>query len=385
VTTAIAEPADAANRRTLRRDRRLVRLLLGWFQSSARDLPWRRQRDPYRSLVSEMMLQQTQVARVIDPYTSLIWRYPTPADLARADEADVLALWSGLGYYSRARNLHAAAVAVAGEHAGRVPTDPEALRRLPGVGRYTAGAVASMAGAKAVAAVDGNAARVLMRLEACKLDQGAGRVWAWRRAEGLVRCCAAERGDHVVGTLNEALMELGATRCLPRSPRCGGCPLERMCRARAAGLEQRIPAPRTATTRRLLYATSLLLIDRRGRRLIERRGNRGMWAGLWQTPTMEREDRHATGPELARHLRQRSASVIARARPRLDFEHLTTHRLVRFRVFEARIVRVPRLGPGPAGRPRRWIDPARIAGLGLSSPQRRILTLAGEGVDIDVS
>jgi A/G-specific adenine glycosylase len=212
--------------------------LASWYRRTCRDLPWRRTRDPYAIWVSETMLQQTRVETVLPYYERFLRELPDVASLAEAPEERVLALWSGLGYYRRARMLHAAAKKVAGEHAGRMPDDPAALRRLDGVGAYTAGAVASIAFGRRAALVDGNVARVLARLFAVEEDvksaAGAARVWAI--AERLVGAVQEPPGEW-----NQALMELGATVCVPRAPLCAVCPVAPWCAARSLGIAAELP------------------------------------------------------------------------------------------------------------------------------------------------
>ena len=203
---------------------RFRRRLLRWYARSQRRLPWRGIRDPYAVLVSEMMLQQTQVSRVLDFYPRFLQRYPTLEDLAAAPADAVRESWAGLGYYARARNLHAAACHVAEHCGGRLPDRPEELRRLPGVGRYTAGAVASLAFGADVAAVDTNAARVLARVFRVRGRKGTARRERrlWALATALV-----PRGRSA--DWNQALMELGATICTARAPRCPACPVRPVC------------------------------------------------------------------------------------------------------------------------------------------------------------
>ncbi|MFG0315432.1 MAG: A/G-specific adenine glycosylase, partial [Phycisphaerales bacterium] len=198
-------------------DAALTRALEAWFRASARELPWRTDtRDPYRSLVSELMLQQTQVSRVIEKFGPFLERFPTVEALAAAPEDDVLAAWSGLGYYRRARLLHACAKAIVEHHDGVVPDSLDDLLELPGIGRYTAGAIASMVFGQRAPIVDGNVARVLLRVHNKPVPQTEKTTidWAWQRAEELVGAC----DDPAV--FNEAMMELGATVCVPKGPRC---------------------------------------------------------------------------------------------------------------------------------------------------------------------
>ncbi len=348
--------------RAARSDAALARRLEAWFRAEARDLPWRpadlgAPRDPYRSLVSELMLQQTQVSRVAERFVEFVERFPTVRALANADEQEVLALWSGLGYYRRARLLHAAAIAVVEQMEGEFPSDPARLRELPGVGRYTAGAVASMAFGARTPIVDGNVARVLLRLDGrdSPPDDAATSAWLWERSGQMV-----EAADEP-GVFNEALMELGATVCTPRSPACDRCPLARRCAAKRQGRQGEIPPPKSRAARRELLCDAVRVEDSRGRLLVERRGPAGLWAGLWQAPTLERDDRHARPAEL------RGALTLASVRRRHEFVHQTTHRIVRFRVWSGS----PRAG---ARRERgEWRSPRAVAGLALSTPQRRIL------------
>ncbi|WP_306518898.1 A/G-specific adenine glycosylase [Gemmatimonas sp.] len=203
--------------------------LHSWFRTHARDLPWRRTRDPYRILISELMLQQTQVSRVLDFYRRFLERFPDLHSLAKAKPQRVLEAWAGLGYYARARNLHKLAKHVTDTRDGVIPNDPGELRSLPGVGAYTAGAVASFAYEKRAALVDTNVARVLHRVFAPELDpkSGAGLKRLWHIAEQLL-----PRTGRVVWTHNQALMELGALVCSARSPKCGECPVHQMCASR---------------------------------------------------------------------------------------------------------------------------------------------------------
>jgi A/G-specific adenine glycosylase len=249
-------------------DRRRYRArLLRWYATNARDLPWRRARDPYRIWVSEIMLQQTRVAAVVGHYREFLRRFPTLAALARAREDQVLAAWSGLGYYRRARLLHQAARVVRTEHGGKLPRDVAALRRLPGVGRYTAAAIASIAFEVPAAVVDGNVERVLSRLAGKQLSQGE----AWQRAEQLVE-------PRRPGDFNQALMELGATVCLPEKPECARCPVRAWCATQGA-----LPARASAARRK--QATAYLLAQRNGAvRLVQRNARERLMPGMWELP-----------------------------------------------------------------------------------------------------
>lgn len=344
-----------------RHDREIAVALVRWFGSVRRDLPWRGKpgaaRDPWVVLVSETMLQQTQVSRVAERFERFLRRFPDPAAMVDAGRDAVLAEWSGLGYYRRASNLHAASVVIVDRFGGCVPRGQDDLLSLPGVGRYTAGAVGSIAFRDTVPAVDGNIQRVLMRVEGMDLPPTSreAQSWVWSRAAELVK----QAPD--AGEWNEGLMELGATVCTPRGPRCPECPIRTWCRAWRSGRQEEIPAPKPRAKQPEVFHTVIVVRDGRGRLLVEQRGDGGLWAGLWQAPTIERGDRHATRAE---------ASTAVGVRPlRLgeSFTHKTTHRTVRIRVLfgDASSESSPRRG--------RFLDVDEAMSLGLSSPQKRAL------------
>jgi A/G-specific adenine glycosylase len=253
--------------------RRLRRAMLSWYEQNRRDLPWRRTRDPYRILVSEIMLQQTRVAVVIERYQRFLQRFPSVLDLARAKESSVLAEWSGLGYYRRARNLHATAKLIASERKGEFPRSSEDLQEMPGIGRYTAAAVASIAFGEAVAVVDGNVERVLGRL--------LGRAMTSQKMTGEKLWSAAQAllDPRRPGDFNQAMMELGATVCLPDKPSCGVCPIQRFCRTRGRG-QSSTSKPRQFK-RELSYA-----LARRGSSvlLVQRPDDCTLMPGMWELP-----------------------------------------------------------------------------------------------------
>lgn len=370
------------------RDKHIVLALMAWFADAARALPWRVRsdagargdrpyrlpRDPYRALVSEFMLQQTQVSRVLEFFPRFVARFPSVSVLADADEADVLAAWAGLGYYRRARFLHAAAKAVVAEFGGRVPSAPGELRRLPGVGRYTAGAIASIVFGLPEPAVDGNVTRVLLRVEGQDLDPAAKATMdvMWTRAEDLARA-AADAAPHGAGVWNEALMELGATVCLPppAAPRCDACPLAVHCRARAAGTQGRIPRPKRRVSARTAHAAVVVVRDHRGCLRLEQRGPDGLWAGLWQPPTLEAAKKPAKDAvaEFAR-LRGGDGGLT----PCGGFEHTLTHRRLMVQVYAARAVACR--GKRRAGV---WIAPDELDRLGVSNMHKRAIALAAKG------
>ncbi len=341
------------------------RCLLAWYDRAKRDLPWRRRPgDGYAQLLAEFMLQQTQVSVVRGYYERFLDRFPTLADLAAAEQGDVLALWSGLGYYSRARNLHAAARAIVERHSGVVPRDVESLLALPGIGRYTAGAIASIAYDVPAPVLDGNVARVLCRILALAGDPKtpATRDQLWTVAESLVpprRC----------GDFNQSLMELGATVCTPQSPQCLICPLRSSCLASTRGLADQIPPP--SRRPRVLEAETVVVAIRSGDRLLfMQRPQTGLWAGLWELPS---EDVRA-GEECRAALRRlrRRLTGDARIQPQRigSVTRLLTHRRIAFHVY-AGTWRGPQIARAGA----RWLRQDELEGVGLSRACQATLEL----------
>lgn len=374
---------------------RVAPAVIDWFcgpRGARGGLPWRPGpgvgRDGWAALVAEAMLQQTQVSRVVDRYPGFLAQFPTPAAMAGADEAAVLAAWSGLGYYRRARNLWRAARAIVERFEGRVPRSVAELRSLPGVGAYTAGAVASIAFGTEAAAVDGNVTRVLLRVAGADLAPGdkATERWAWARAEELAR--AAGAGAARVGALNEGLMDLGATVCVPApaAPRCESCPLAELCVARREGSQGRIPRPKKRSSGdRVIFASAVVLSDAEGRVRMDQRADAGMWSGMWQPPTLERTDRASTAAEVSELARMKGGGgslTLCGA-----FTHQTTHRRVEFQVWAAPAVACVRKSRGVraagegaivgAGAGTSWASAAELATLGISAAVRRVLAMGG--------
>ncbi len=345
----------------------LRRALLRWYDTNRRDLPWRRSRDPYAIWISETMLQQTRVETVIPYYERFLERFPDVETLASADCEDVYQRWAGLGYYSRARNLHAAAQKVVDEFGGSLPSDSSALRSLPGIGRYTAGALASIAFDRPEPVVDGNVARVLTRVFGIREDIGSKRVLdrLWQEAGALAR-------GRRPGDLNQALMELGATICLARAPRCLACPLVRHCNAYRAGDAEALPVKTAKAVPRRVQATAAWL-ERRGQVLVVRRPEGVLLGGLWELPGGPLAASEPPAAGLRRALRERIGLRVARARRVGDIEHGFTHRLLRLHVF--------RCEP-PAGRIRlaeydrhKWVTVDTLATLPRATLTNKALAL----------
>jgi A/G-specific adenine glycosylase len=328
--------------------RALGRALLAWYRSGRRDLPWRRTRDPYRVWISEIMLQQTTVGAVVPYYRRFLRAFPTVRALASARLDDVLAAWSGLGYYRRARHLHQAARVVVARHGSRFPRLLEEALALPGIGRYTAGAILSIAYSLPLPVVDGNVARVLSRLLLVRNGRSAaGRRRLWSAAAALVAAEPATPGD-----LNQALMELGATVCLPRRPACDRCPVARRCAARAAGLEASVPSP-PRRRRPVEVRSAVALVSRGGRFLLVRRRDESLMQGLWELP--------AAGPGgPANGLRLDLGKPLATVR------HAITYRRLRIDVHPARLLSEPVRGRY------RWVAPEDLHRVPTSSIVRKV-------------
>ncbi len=321
-------------------------LLLRWYARGHRDLPWRRTTDPYRIWVSEIMLQQTRAQAVIPYYEKFLTRFPTASALAAAREDEVLALWSGLGYYSRARNLRKAAIAVTA--AGGFPQQFAALRALPGIGDYTAAAIASIAFGQPHAVLDGNVLRVVARVENDFADISASTTR--ERFRSVAQQWLDPRHP---GTFNQALMELGATVCLPKNPLCLVCPLMRCCRASEAGTVAQLPVKLRRTEPVSLEGT-LFLVQRAGRVLLRQREPEARrMAGFWDLPAPE----HLPGAREKRKLG--------------EIRHTITHHRYKLTVVAA--TRASAAGGPEFG----WFEPARLGEVPLSTTARKALKLAG--------
>jgi len=342
----------------------LSRRLRSWFIRNQRDLPWRRDRDPYRIWVSEVMLQQTQAATVIPYFEKFLRAFPTVADLAAADEQAVLRHWEGLGYYRRARDLHRAAQEIMARHNGKIPDDPAVLGRLPGLGRYTCNAVLSQSFDRRLPILEANSQRVLSRLFGRAEDprQPAARRWLWHAAEEIL-----PKRD--VGTFNQAIMELGALVCTPTAPRCSHCPLAARCVARQRGQQESIPA-RTPPPESLAIQEAAVVLRRGPEVLFVQRPPDGRWAGMWEFPhgpLLEDESHEAAAARLLHQLTGLHAKVGSEL---LSIRHTITRYRITLTCLEAEFA---------GGEFQscfyvegRWLSLAALAGYPVSSPQRRL-------------
>ncbi|HXC30973.1 MAG TPA: A/G-specific adenine glycosylase [Verrucomicrobiae bacterium] len=317
------------------------RRLLSWFAKEKRDLPWRRTRDPYRIWLSEIMLQQTRVAAVIPYYQRFLEAFPDVQALARAKTERVLARWAGLGYYSRARNLQRAAKEIVAGHSSHFPRDYDAALALPGIGRYTAAAVLSIAYDEPHAVLDGNVARVLARIGALRSDLRAPDTW--RKLEAAAQDLLARNAP---GDWNQAMMELGATVCTPAAPRCTKCPAATWCRARKLGLAEQLPAKRKKPATVHLTLAAAVLLDPQGRTLLVRNpnGDGALFSRMWQFPAVET---NGAEPAMAldHHLQERyGVRLSAGHRPLKAARHSVTFRSINLQPYLVPIARLPQIG-----------------------------------------
>lgn len=342
--------------------------LLAWYRSEKRALPWRQHADPYRVWVSEMMLQQTQVTTVVSYYERWLRRFPNLRALARATEDDVLSGWQGLGYYARARRLLRGAQLVVRDHGAELPRDPEALRKLPGIGPYTASAIASIAYGAAVPVVDGNVERVLSRLFAVRGD-----VRAQPHKRRILSLAASLVPPDHPGDYNQALMELGATTCTPRTPNCPGCPLSQKCAAKQLGRQDQFPARRIRAKPDNAIVLSAFI--RRGSRslLVKLPSDARRWAGMWMFPSTEIETKAPRKADLVSAVKHLSGLSV---RP-LSNAGLVKHSVTRYRValkaYDCVLIsgRARPLGAAQVA----WKKPEELTTLAMPAAHRRLSQL----------
>jgi A/G-specific adenine glycosylase len=353
------------------------RRLLSWFSRHARPLPWRQTREAYPIWISEIMLQQTQVSTVIPYFERFLRRFPTVRELAAGDEQDVLRLWEGLGYYRRARQLHAAARRIVEEHDGKFPAQPEELRRLPGIGRYTTGAILSLAFDSRQPILEANTLRLFARLLAFRGDTLAstGQKLLWNAAEAILprRQC---------GRVNQSLMELGSLVCTARAPRCMVCPVATLCASRRAGLQSIVPAPKPKP--RIEHIREAAVVIRSGDKvLLVQRAVGDRWAGLWDFPRFAlAESKESPAAELVAKMVATCSLNIVLPQP---VEPLTTlhHGVTRFRItlevfaasVEAGSCNNSQSSRHSAFAQQRWVRPSALVRYPLSTTGRRIAKL----------
>lgn len=349
--------------------RALRRNLLDWYRANRRDLPWRRGRDPYRIWLAEIMLQQTRIAAVLPYYENFLKRFPAIGALACARESEVLKHWAGLGYYSRARNLHRAARKIVAENESQFPRDRKTALALPGIGEYTAAAILSIAFDAPLAALDGNVARVVARLFAVHGDLRAPKKWKL-----LTTTARQLLPEHSPGDWNQALMELGETICRPRSPQCTRCPISNYCKARALNLAHKLPAPRRKrNTIRVRIATAIL-VDPKGRTLLTKipgAHDSAIFSNLWQFPAVTTASRNGEADAgLSAHIHGKFGIPPVSHVPLAPVFHTVTFRQITLVPYLARVNSLPHL-PGC-----RIIALDRLASVAASSATKKIARAA---------
>ncbi len=345
----------------------LRKALLAWFATNSRAMPWRESRDAYPIWVSEVMLQQTTVAAVVPFFERFLAAFPTVRHLADADEQRVLHLWAGLGYYRRARHLHAAAKRLVADHAGELPDDPAVWADLPGVGRYILGAVLSQAFERKLPIVEANSLRVLSRWFASPLDPrfGVGQKWVWAAA-------AAVLPDAQVGDFNQAVMELGATVCTPVAPKCGECPAAQWCEAKRLGLQASIPPKPKAKAIVSVAEVGVVLHDDRAVCLFQRRPDAKRWAGMWEVPHGEVLEGETLEAAAARVVRELTGFTVALGEELAVVRHGVTRYAITLTGFTANRV-------GGAFAPGHYVQyrevsAGELADYPMSTSQRQLLT-----------
>ncbi len=336
--------------------------LLRWYGRHQRKLPWRDHPDPYRVWLSELMLQQTQVQTVIPYFERFIEHLPDVDAVANATEQEVLTLWSGLGYYRRARSFHAAAKTIAFELGGRFPEDVAGWLRLPGVGRYTAGAIVSIAFGVRAPILDGNVARVLSRV--CEVHgnprKGESKRRLWELATEILP-------DRSISEFNQALMELGALVCVPRNPRCVICPLRDTCAAKRLGLEQTLPE--LPPPKKSVHVTlAAAVIEEKGKLLVYRREGVELMKNMWEFPEAECRDGEDPRAALAREAREKYGLDLTPGRELAKVKHSIMNRRIDLRAYAAKLEsRPPRIGK------RKWVSPEELLNLPTSSMIHKVL------------
>jgi A/G-specific adenine glycosylase len=350
----------------IKRASELTALILEWYERYQRDLPWRRTQDPYCIWISEIMLQQTQVETVIPYYHRFLERFPTLLDLSRASLDEVLKIWENLGYYARARHVHAAARAIVQRPDGRMPDNWDELRGLPGIGPYTAGAILSIAFDRPVPALDGNVRRVLSRLFAIREPLDHDRTY--RRLWELAQALLPQEGP---GRFNQALMDLGASICTPRKPICGVCPVREICLAYQDGSQETLPVKKQRKPIPHVLAAAGVIRDGGDRVLITQRPSKGLLGGLWKFPGGRQESGETLQDCLRRHIKEELNIRVLVGREIASVDHAYTHFRMTLRAFDCIL---------QAGEPQpigcvdwRWVVHRELGDLALSKADRKII------------
>lgn len=316
-------------------------VLVTWYQGVKRDLPWRRTKDPYAIWVSEIMLQQTRVEAVMGYYTRFLSAFPTIAELAHADEDAVLKLWEGLGYYSRAKNLQRAAKMVCEQYGGIFPPEYEAVRSLPGIGDYTAGAILSIAFNQPYPAVDGNVLRVMARLYGIQQD-----ILLPKTKTVITDILTECYPKGLASDFAQSLMELGAMVCIPQTPRCGQCPIRDHCSAYSAGTQTELPLRRKKEKPQEIQLRIAVLRNEKGEVLMARRPDTGLLAGLWEFPGVEAR----TEEEFEQRMREHYGLQIRPVRHLVNAKHVFSHQVWQMQAYDARLEK-----PAPILETMRWV------------------------------
>jgi A/G-specific adenine glycosylase len=344
------------------------RRLIAWYRRTARELSWRGIRDPYGIWVSEIMLQQTQVATVECYFPRFLAAFPTIAALAVAPEDRVLRLWEGLGYYRRARQLHAAARKIVAEHGGIFPTNPEAVRQLPGIGRYTAGAILSIAFDLPQPILEANTIRLHSRLLAYRGDptSSTGQQQLWQLAEALLP-------NSGCGEFNQALMELGSLICTPRDPKCDVCPLQSLCPTRRDGLQDVIPAPKRQPVIEDVSEAAVIVV-RRGKVLLRKCGDGERWAGLWDFPrfAVKTDNGVSLARQIVENVQKLTGIKIESPRHFTKLRHGVTRFRITLDCYTAEYESASKKNSNPT---QRWIKPAEFDDFPLSTTGRKLAKL----------
>jgi A/G-specific adenine glycosylase len=345
------------------RSREIQKRLLHWFEQNGRDLPWRKTRDPYAIWISEIMLQQTQVATVIPYYQRFLKSFPTVHRLAKSDLSRVLKIWEGLGYYSRARNLHRASKIILNHFKGKIPDHLTDLLNLPGVGKYTAGAILSIAYNKEAPILDGNVKRVLSRLFAISKDPKKTEGLLWKISESLI-----PKGRP--NAFNQALMDLGSMICTPKEPQCSRCPFSHFCKGKASGNPERYPF--RGVKKKIPHVVALAaVIQKDGKVLLNKRPPKGLLGGLWEFPNWRSEENGRLRLRLKDHIKKELGMDVEVRESFGTLKQAFTHFKLTLHVFNCE----PIAGRGKG----KWVAARNLHLLPMSRIHRRIADVISDG------